>query len=109
MSFRQKTALLSALALLAAYGWYFAQVARARSAAPLSGAEMLRLVLATIFAVVAIQIVGAVLIALFSGERQAPMDERERTLSATAVRGAYAVLLVGGLAASASAFFGLTA
>ena len=109
MSFRQKTALLSALALLAAYGWYFAQVARARTAGPLSDTAMLGLVLPTILAVVVIQVAGAVLIAIFSGERQAPMDERERGLSANAIRGAYAVLLVGALAASASIFFGLTA
>jgi hypothetical protein len=109
MSFRQKTALLSALALLAAYGWYFAQVASARAAGPLGGAAMLGLVLPTILAVVTIQIVGAVLIAIFSGERQEPMDERERALSANSIRGAYAVLLVGGLAASASVFFGLGA
>lgn len=91
MSFRQKTALVSALALLAAYGWYFAQVARARTAGSLSDTAMLGLVLPTILAVVLIQVAGAVLIAIFSGERQAPMDERERALSANAIRGAYAV------------------
>lgn len=109
MSFRQKTALVSALALFAAYGWYFTRVASVRAAGPVSGRAMLALVLPTILAVVLIQIIGAVLIAIFSGERQAPMDERERALSANAIRGAYAVLLVGGLTASASVFFGLSA
>ena len=80
MSFRQKTALVSLIALGLMYGWYFAQFG-------LHGWHLPYIVSITYFVialvgVIAIQIVGTLLILLLSNERQQPMDERERGIAA---------------------------
>jgi hypothetical protein len=98
MSFRQKTALVSLIALLIMYGWYFTEVIGQR----VSGAHVgmiagMHMFVAAIVGVVIIQVVGTVGIIVFSGERQQPMDERERTISARSQMYAYWVLVIGAL------------
>ena len=97
MSFRQKTALVSVLALLLMYGWYFAETLQQRATGIASASGQLAMLNIAVIGVVIIQVVGAVLIPVFSGERQQPMDERERGIAAGALRGAYFVLLAGTL------------
>jgi hypothetical protein len=99
MSFRQKTAFVSAVALLLVYGWYFAQTLQLRAAGAATLGGQFRMLTVAVIGVVAIQILGTVLIVLFSGDRQQPMDERERAIAAGALRTAYFTLLVGALAA----------
>lgn len=109
MSFRQRIALVSVAALVIMYGWYFAEAWQLRAIGQASVAATLGLALPTVLGVALLQIVGAVLVAIFSGERQAPMDERERLLAGRAQQGAYWVLLTGALAAAAGGFFRLSA
>ena len=109
MSFRQKIALVSVVTLLLMYGWYFAELWRARAAGDPSIAGTLGLALTTVLGVALLQIVGTALVAIFSAERQAPMDERERLIAVRSQQGAYWVLLAGALAAAASGFFRLAA
>jgi hypothetical protein len=109
MSFRQKIAVISVAALLLMYGWYFAEAWRAHQAGETGIAGSLSRAIVTVMGVTALQGIGAALVAIFSADRQAPMDERERLLSARAQQGAYWVLLIGALAAAASGFLRLSA
>lgn len=109
MSFRQKIALTSVAALLLMYGWYFVEAWRAHQAGEAGIAASLGRAALTVMGVAALQAIGAALVAIFSAERQAPLDERERLLSARSQQGAYWVLLTGALAAAASGFLRLSA
>ena len=105
MSFRQKTAFVSALGLLLVYGWYFAETLQLRAAGAATPGGQFRMLNLAVLGVVLIQIVATVLIAILSDERQRPMDERERAIAALALRGAYFVLLIGALGAVLLAAF----
>jgi hypothetical protein len=109
MSFRQKIALVSVVALVLMYGWYFAEFWRARATGEVGVAATLALAVPTVLGVALLQIVGTALVAIFSAERRAPIDERERLLSARSQQGAYWVLLTGALAAAASGFLRVSA
>lgn len=109
MSFRQKIAVTSVAVLLLMYGWYFAEAWRAHRAGEAGIAAPLGRAVLTVTGVAALQAIGAVLVAVFSSDRGAPMDERERLLSARSQQGAYWVLLTGALAAAASGFLRLSA
>jgi hypothetical protein len=100
MSFREKSAWISVLSMSGIYGFYFWSVVRAKSQA---GGYRVGL-LETIIALVVLQIVLTVAVAIFSPrEAKAPRDERDKLIELRAMRVAYA-----GLATSVAlaCFFG---
>ena len=104
MSFRYKSALLSLASLLLVYGWYFTSWIDDRGAG-LHGAEPSRLV-GTVLAVIVVQIVGTIAIAVTAPDRWGMMDERERGFDRRATNMGYYVLIVGALAAAATSHVG---
>jgi fatty acid desaturase len=101
MSFREKISWTSMLAMLGIYGFYFWSVVRAgQQAGPLHFAGLL----GTIIALVVVQIVLIVALAIFAPtDAKAPRDERDKLIELRAMRVAYA-----GLATSVAlaCFFG---
>jgi hypothetical protein len=100
MSFREKSAWISMLSMAGIYGFYFWSVIHA---SPRSGFHLGSL-LQTIIALVILQVVLSIAVAIFSPkEAQAPRDERDKMIELRAIRVAYA-----GLATSVAlaCFFG---
>src|SRR5271154_3271197 len=101
MSFREKSAWISILSMSGIYGFYFWSVILA---GPQAGGFRFGGLLATIVALVVVEIVLTVVVAIFSPrEAKAPRDERDKLIELRAVRVAYA-----GLATSVAlaCFFG---
>jgi hypothetical protein len=101
MSFREKSAWISMLSMLAIYGFYFWSVIHA---GPQTGGFRFGGLLATIVALVVVQVVLTVAVALYSPkDAKAPRDERDKLIELRAMRIAYA-----GLATSVAmaCFFG---
>jgi hypothetical protein len=102
MSFREKSAWISLLSMSGIYGLYFWSVIRAGHAGAQSGG--FGGLLGTIIALVVVQVVLTVAVAIFTPkEAQAPRDERDKLIELRAMRVAYA-----GLATSVAlaCFFG---
>jgi hypothetical protein len=101
MPFREKSAWISVLSMSGIYGFYFWSVIHA---GPQGGHFHFGTLLGTIIALVVVQIVLTVAVAIFTPkEAKAPRDEREKLIELRAIRVAYA-----GLATSVAlaCFFG---
>ena len=101
MSFREKTAWTSMLSMLAIYGFYFWSVIHA---GPQPAGFHFGGLLATIVALVIVQTVLTIAVAIFKpAEAKAPRDERDKLIELRAMRVAYS-----GLATSVAlaCFFG---
>jgi len=93
MSFREKSAWISALSMSVIYGSYFWSV---KHAGPRTGGFRFGGLLETIIALVFVQVVLTVAVAIFSPkEAQAPRDERDKLIELRAMRFAYAGLATG--------------
>ena len=93
MSFREKSAWISVLSMSIIYGFYFWSVIHA---APDVGVFHFGGLLETIIALVILQIVLTIAVAIFSPkEAKAPRDERDRLIELRAMRVAYAGLATG--------------
>jgi hypothetical protein len=102
MSFREKTAWISMLSMLAIYGFYFGSVVRAGPHQP--GSIHSGGLLETIVALAIVQTVLIIAVAIFKPEdAKAPCDERDKLIQLRAMRVAYS-----GLATSVAlaCFFG---
>jgi hypothetical protein len=91
MSFREKSAWISALSMAGIYGLYFYSVVRAgRQPGSLSG------LLGTIIALVIVQVVLNVAVAIFApADANAPRDERDKLIEMRATRLSYNGLATG--------------
>jgi hypothetical protein len=101
MSFREKSAWISMLSMSGIYGFYFWSVIHA---GPQAGGFHFGGLLATVIALVVVQVVLTVTVAIFTPrEAKAPRDERDKLIELRAMRVAYA-----GLATSVAlaCFFG---
>ena len=101
MSFREKSAWISMLSMSGIYGFYFWSVIHA---GPQPGRFRFGGLLATIIALVVLQVVLTVAVAIFKpNEAKVPRDERDKLIELRAMRVAYA-----GLATSVAlaCFFG---
>ncbi|MGA9353300.1 MAG: hypothetical protein WBV46_06380 [Terriglobales bacterium] len=93
MSFREKTAWISALSMAGIYGVYFWSVIKA---GPQAGGFHFGKLLGTIIALVVVQIVLTIAVAIFTPrEAKAPRDERDKLIELRAMRFAYAGLATG--------------
>jgi hypothetical protein len=100
MSFREKSAWISVLSMAAIYGYYFWSVVRDRP----HGHFRVGGLLETIVALVILQIVLTVAVAIFSPkEAKAPRDERDKLIELRSIRVAYAGLAT---AVAMACFFG---
>jgi len=101
MPFREKSAWISVLSMSGIYGFYFWSVIRAGHQA---GGFHFGSLLGTIVALVIVQIVLTVAVAVFSPrDAKAPRDERDKLIELRATRVAYAGLATAVLCAC---FFG---
>jgi len=101
MSFREKSAWISMLTMSGIYGFYFWSVVHA---GPKAAGFHFGSLLATVIALVVLQIVLTIAVAIFTPrEAKAPRDERDKLIELRAMRVAYA-----GLATSVAlaCFFG---
>jgi hypothetical protein len=90
MSFREKSAWISMLSMLAIYGFYFWSLIHA---GPQAGGFHFGGLLETIIALVVVQVVLTVAVAIFTPkEAKAPRDEREKLIELRAMRVAYSGL-----------------
>lgn len=93
MSFREKSAWISILSMLGIYGLYFWSVIHS---APQAGGFHFGGLLGTIIALVVVQVVLTVAVAVFTPkEARAPRDERDKVIELRAMRVAYAGLSTG--------------
>ena len=93
MSFREKSAWISVLSMSAIYGLYFWSVMHAGEK---RGGFRFGGLLETIIALVFVQVVLTVAVAVFSPkEAKAPRDERDKQIELRAMRVAYAGLATG--------------
>ena len=93
MSFREKTAWISMLSMLGVYGLYFWRVIHA---GPLAAGFHFGSLLVTIIALVFVQVVLTIAVAIFTPrEADAPPDEREKLIELRAMRIAYSGLATG--------------
>lgn len=101
MSFREKSAWISLSSMSVIYGWYFWSVFSARHGG--SGFHFGSL-LTTIIALVVLQVVLTIAVAVFSPkEARAPRDERDKLIELRAMRVAYSGLAT---AVALACFFG---
>ena len=92
MSFREKTAWISLFSISSIYFLYFWSVIRQHE----HGAVHIGGLLETVIALVVVQTVLTIAVAIFSPkEANAPMDEREKLIELRATRFAYAGLATG--------------
>lgn len=90
MSFREKSSWISMLSMSGIYGFYFWSVIHA---GPQPGRFRFGGLLTTIIALVILQVVLTVAVAIFKpNEAKAPRDERDRLIELRAMRVAYAGL-----------------
>ena len=90
MSFREKSAWISMLSMLAIYGFYFCSVI---FAGPRAGGFHFGGLLATIIALVVVQTVATIAVAIFKPrDAKAPRDERDKLIELRAMRVAYSAL-----------------
>ena len=94
MSFREKSAWISVLSMSGIYSYYFWSVIHAGPQA--GNFRFGGLLLGTIVALVAVQVVLTVAVAIFTPkEAKAPRDERDKLIELRAMRVAYAGLATG--------------
>jgi len=93
MSFREKSAWISVVSMSSIYGFYFWSVIHA---GPPAGRFRFGGLLETIIAVVVLQIVLTVAVAILKpSEAKAPRDERDRLIELRSMRVAYSGLATG--------------
>lgn len=101
MSFREKTAWISALSMAGIYGFYFLSLGHTP---PHASAFRFGGLLETVVALAAVQVVLIAAAALFSPrEAKAPRDERDKLIELRAARVGYAALATG---IATACFFG---
>jgi hypothetical protein len=106
MAFREKLAWISVVTMTLVYGWYFWTVYPLATAGQGSALHYAALLQGTIIAVVVLQIVLTVAVAIFSPrEARTPEDEREKLITLKGTRAAYFVLVTGALLVSVYGIF----
>jgi hypothetical protein len=94
MSFRYKSAWVSLVSMVLVYGWYFGGVIAAGHNGFGTGGTMVGLI-ATIVILTVLQIVGHILIAIFSPGWSGKLDEREWAFELRATNVGYYALIAG--------------
>jgi uncharacterized membrane protein len=98
MSFREKSAWIMILSMLGVYGFYFGTLSRVAAAGRADSFHYGSLLAETVFALVIVQIVLTVVIAVFNPrDAKTPRDEREQMIALKSTRFAFYVLSSGAL------------
>lgn len=96
MAFREKMLWASLVTTLGIWGWYFARFAAAWRAGIFDQGAATGDFARCVTLIVIVQIVAAILIAIFTGrEADAPADDREKSFALAAYRPAYLVMTMG--------------
>ena len=116
MSFREKSAWISFVVILVAFGFYFAAVTRhlLRPGAPHHDAAehlgFFALFALLVIAVVVLEVALHILVAIRSpSDAHAPVDERDRLINLKAARIAFYVLMIGAFLSIGTMHLGATA
>lgn len=106
MAFREKLAWISVVTMTLVYGWYFWTVYPLARAGHGDGLHYAALLQGTIIAVVVLQIILTIAVAILSPrEARRPEDEREKLIALKGTRAAYFVLVTGALLVSVYGIF----
>jgi hypothetical protein len=106
MAFREKLAWISVVTMTLVYGWYFWTIYPLAKAGHGDGLHYAALLQGTIIAVVVLQIVLTVAVAVLSPrEATRPEDEREKLITLKGTRAAYFALVTGALLVSVYGIF----
>jgi hypothetical protein len=100
MSFRETSAWISLISILAVFGFYFTVVGQAIGAGPLPPPAFLGEYFGAVVLLVIVQIVLHIMAAIATrasggGDVESPEDEREKLIELKANRFGYAILLAG--------------
>ena len=116
MSFREKSAWISFVVILVAFGFYFAALARhlLRAGSPHHDAAghigFFALFALLVIAVVVLEVVLHILVAIRSpSDAREPVDERDRLINLKAARVAFYVLMTGAFLSIGTMHLGATA
>src|SRR5262245_47740679 len=110
MSFRETSAWISLISILAVFGFYFAVVGRTIGAEPEPIAflgEYIGAVVLLVIVQVTLAIIAAITTHAAGGEVEAPLDEREKLIELKANRFGYAILLSGAVIVAGAIALGL--
>ncbi len=110
MSFRETSAWISLVSLLAVFGFYFAVVGQAIDAEPepiLFLGEYIGAVVLLVIVQVTLAIIAAVATRASGGEVEAALDEREKLIELKAGRFGYAIVLGGAVMVTGAISLGL--
>ncbi len=95
MPFREKTAWISLVTMLAVFGWFYGSVAAGR----MEGVAILHFLILSVLAVIVLQVVANLVLAgLAREDARSPKDERERLIELKAIRIAFYVTITAILA-----------
>jgi hypothetical protein len=110
MSFREKSAWITLVTYLGAYGYYFWTIASAAAAGHSESFPSGRLFVNVIGLLVVIEVVLQVTVALWKPtEAQAPRDEREKLIDLKSTRWAFYVLMAGAATGAGAVALGVPA
>lgn len=110
MSFREKSAWISLLTYLAAYGYYFWIIAGSAAAGQAHTFPFGRLLVNVMCLLVVVEVVLQAGVALSKpGEAQAPQDEREKLIALKSTRAAFHVVMIGAATGAGAVALGVPA
>lgn len=96
MTYREKTAWLSLIAMALTFGPYFAIASQRHVPGTLPDLPQLRLFAMTVIVQIILQIIGHIVLSARSPlDAKAPADERDRAITRRSISSAYYVLIVG--------------
>lgn len=109
MPFREKTAWLSLVGIIIAFGWYFGSLALYFGPPDELPGYSLSLLIPTIIILIIVSVVAAIALALHRpSDANAPQDERDRNVARRAASIAYSVLVPAVIVAISLAAHGLS-
>jgi cadmium resistance protein CadD (predicted permease) len=110
MSFREKSAWVSLVTYLGAYGYYFWTIASAVATGQSDTLPSGRLLVNVICLLIVIEVVLQVTVALWKPtEAQAPRDEREKLIALKSTRWAFYVVMAGAATGAGTVALGVPA
>ena len=111
LSFREASAWISLISILAVFGFYFTLVARAIDTGPMPPpaflGEYIGAVVLLVFVQIALHVVAAVAIRVRGGDMDTASDEREKLIQLKANRFGYFIVLAGAVMVAGAIGFGV--
>ena len=103
MSSSEKIAWINAIAFLLAYGWYIQHILSSSSAGGIAHTPYLGSLIVTTVVSTVLVIIGQIVVAIITRERQEPADVRDKSVFRRAAYSSHFILYVGGIGVMALA------